>query len=156
MPSSFVTGIAFDVAAASIPSSSASASIVATFGVSTSSGPARASGNAGARGTPRATSRSAAKSPRSQVTSVFSPEPEGARKSTDSLPPIIPGSASTPTASIPQRSKIRSYAPRWASNARASPSSSRSNEYESFMMNSRTRKRPPRGRGSSRSLTEKW
>ena len=53
------------------------------------------SGNAGARGTPRATSMSAAKSPFSQVTSVFSPAPAGARKSTDSLPPIIPDSAST-------------------------------------------------------------
>jgi hypothetical protein len=53
-----------------------------------------------------ATSRSAAKSPFSQVTSVFSPEPEGARKSTDSLPPIIPDSAWTAWYSSSQRRKI--------------------------------------------------
>ena len=34
----------------------------------------------------------------------------------------------------------------------SSPASSRSNEYASFMMNSRSRIRPPRGRGSSRSF----
>jgi hypothetical protein len=39
---------------------------------------------------------------------------------------------------------------------RSSPSSSRSNEYESFMMNSRTRMSPLRGRGSSRSFVWKW
>ena len=64
-------------------------------GVSISSGASSRGGNSGARGTARATSRSAAKSPFSQVTSVFSPEPDGARKSTDSLPPIIPDSACT-------------------------------------------------------------
>ena len=42
------------------------------------------SGKTGARGTPRATSRSAAKSPFSQVTSVFSPEPDG-REEVDRL-----------------------------------------------------------------------
>jgi len=52
----------------------------------------------------RATSRSAAKSPFSQVTRVFSPPSAGARKSIDSVPPIIPGSASTSYATIPQRS----------------------------------------------------
>ena len=51
---------------------------------------------------------------------------------------------------------MRSYAPRCASKLLSSPASSRSNEYESFMTNSRTRNRPPRGRGSSRSFVEKW
>ena len=60
MPSGFVTGIAFDVAASSMPRNSASASNVVTPGVSTSSGASSASGNAGARGTPRAISMSAA------------------------------------------------------------------------------------------------
>ena len=95
VPSSFTTGIAFDVAAVSIPSRSASVSIVAMPGVSISSGASSRAGNVGARGAERATSRSAAKSPFSHVTSVFSPEPDGARKSKDSLPPIIPDSAST-------------------------------------------------------------
>ena len=95
----------------STPSSSASASIVVTPGVSISTGASRDAGNSGGRGIARATSRSAAKSPFSHVTSVFSPEPDGARKSTDSVPPIIPDSASTAKNSIPHRSKIRSYAP---------------------------------------------
>ena len=60
VPSAVTTGIAFDVAAASMPSSSASASIVVTPGVATSSGAPSRSGNSGARGTPRAISRSAA------------------------------------------------------------------------------------------------
>ncbi len=85
-------GIAFEVAATSMPRKSASASHVVTPGVSTSSGAASRSGNAGGRGIVCAISTSAAKSPRSQVTSVFSPAPAGARKSYDSLPPIIPGS----------------------------------------------------------------
>ena len=38
----------------------------------------------------------------------------------------------------------------------SSPSASRSNEYASFMMNSRVRSRPARGRGSSRSFVWKW
>ena len=38
----------------------------------------------------------------------------------------------------------------------SSPASSRSNEYESFMMNSRTRISPARGRGSFRSFVWKW
>jgi hypothetical protein len=54
------TGIAFDVAASSTPSSWATSSIVATPGVSTSSGASSVSGNSGARGIPRAISRSAA------------------------------------------------------------------------------------------------
>ena len=110
LPSSVVTGIAFDVAATSIERNSPSASQVLTFGVSTSAGDASGSGNTGARGMPRATSRSAAKSPFSHVTSVFSPAPAGARKSTEPLPPIIPDSASTSNAFSPQRSKMRSYA----------------------------------------------
>ena len=69
---------------------------------------------------------------------------------------MIPLSAWTSCASTPQRSKIRWYASRFFSKLASEPSSSRSNEYASFMMNSRTRSRPPRGRGSSRSLTEKW
>ncbi len=60
-----------------MPSISASASIVVTPGVATSLGASSRSGNSAARGMPRATSRSAAKSPFSQVTSVFSPEPDG-------------------------------------------------------------------------------
>ena len=60
VPSVFVTGIAFDVAAASMPRNSASASIVVTPGVSTSSGASSGAGNSGARGIARAISRSAA------------------------------------------------------------------------------------------------
>ena len=60
VPSSFVTGIAFDVAAGSMPRKPASSSIVAIPGVATSSGLSSRSGNVGARGTPRAISRSAA------------------------------------------------------------------------------------------------
>ena len=95
MPSSFVIGIAFEVAATSIPRNAARSSHVTIPGVSTSSGAASADGKTGGRGTACAISRSAAKSPFSQVTSVFSPEPDGARKSIDSLPPIIPDSACT-------------------------------------------------------------
>ena len=107
MPSSVVTGIAFDVAATSIARNSASASHVFTPGVSTSSVETSVSGKIGARGTPRATSRSAAKSPFSQVTSVFSPAPAGARKSAEPLPPIIPDSASTSNTFSSRRSKMR-------------------------------------------------
>ena len=70
--------------------------------------------------------------------------------------PIIPDSASTATKSSPHRSNMRVYAAAWARNDASSPSSSRSNEYASFMMNSRTRISPPRGRGSSRSFVWKW
>ena len=52
VPSAFTTGIAFEVAAGSISSSSASASIVATPGVSISSGASSRAGNVGARGIP--------------------------------------------------------------------------------------------------------
>ena len=69
---------------------------------------------------------------------------------------MTPDSASTRYASRPQRSKIRLYASSCLVNAASSPASSASNVYESFMMNSRRRRRPPRGRGSSRSLVEKW
>ena len=150
------TGIAFDVADASIPRNSASASIVVAPGVSTSSGASSRAGNTDGCGIAWATSMSAAKSPFSQMTSVFSPDPGGARKSTLNLPPMIPLSAWTSYASIPHRAKIFLYASRFSSKLTRTPSSSRSNEYASFMMNSRTRRRPPRGRGSSRSLTEKW
>ncbi len=152
VPSSFVIGIAFEVAATSMSRNLASSSQVTTPGVSTSCGAASGSGKTGGRGTACATSRSAAKSPFSQVTSVFSPDPDGARKSIDSLPPIIPDSACTSKYSTPQRWKILWYAASCARKLRSRPSSSRSKEYESFMMNSRTRSRPPRGRGSSRSL----
>ena len=94
VPSSRVTGIAFDVAAASMPSSSASASIVVTPGVSISSGASSRSGKLGAPRDPAARSRGRPRSRRARsATSVFSPEPDGARKSCDSLPPIIPDSA---------------------------------------------------------------
>ena len=69
--------------------------MVVTPGVSTSSGSSSSAGNSGGRGTPRAISRSA------RVVAVLAGDegvlarPEGARKSTDSLPPIIPDSAST-------------------------------------------------------------
>src|SRR5207248_8627094 len=52
----------------------------------------------------------------------------------------------------PQRSKMRWYAARCSSKLLSRPATSRSNEYESFMMNSRRRIRPLPGRGSSRSL----
>ncbi len=128
MPSSFTTGIAFEVAAGSIPRNAASASIVPIPGVSTSSGVSSRSGNAGGRGIVRATSMSAAKSPFSQVTSVFSPPPAGARKSREPEPPIIPDSASTSCVTRPQRSNVRMYAPRCFSNDTPSAASSRSNE----------------------------
>ena len=41
---------------------------------------------------------------------MFSPEPEGARKSTDSFPPIIPDSACTAEYSRPARWNMRWYA----------------------------------------------
>ena len=50
MPSGFVTGIAFEVAAASTSSISASASIVVTPGVATSLGASSRSGKTAARG----------------------------------------------------------------------------------------------------------
>src|SRR5439155_245506 len=80
----------------------------------------------------------------------------GAMNPDDSRPPMNPDSATTWYASRSQRSKMRSYACLCASKLLSSPASSRSNEYESFMMNSRKRKSPPRARGSSRSLVEKW
>ena len=88
--------------------------------------------------------------------SSFSPEPVGARKPSESLPPIVPDSASVRYASRPHRSKMRAYASSCFLKLASSPASSTSNEYESFMMNSRTRRRPPRGRGSSRFFVEKW
>src|SRR5207247_9750813 len=94
--------------------------------------------------------------PFSQRTRMFSPDSDGAMKPDDSRPPMIPDSASTKYASSPQRSQMRSYASLCASKLLSSPASSRSHEYESFMMNSRTRNSPPRGRGSSRSFVEKW
>ncbi len=69
---------------------------------------------------------------------------------------MIPDSASTSKYSTPQRSKILRYASAWRVKLASRPASSRSNEYESFMMNSRTRNRPARGRGSSRSFVLKW
>ena len=89
--------------------------------------------------------------------SSFSPEPVGARKPSDSFPPMIPDSASTKYAS--QATALEDPLVRLRdarSKLASSPASSRSNEYESFMMNSRTRRSPPRGRGSSRSFVEKW
>ena len=74
----------------------------------------------------------------------------------DSLPPITPEEASTRITSRPQRSKMRSYASACSSKARSSPSASRSNEYESFMMNSRPRSTPDFGRGSSRYFSPIW
>ena len=94
VPSSFVTGIAFDVAATSIAEELGErlerrhARRLDLLGRGE-----RLAGTSARAGRARATSRSAAKSPFSQVTSVFSPEPDGARKSIDSLPPIIPDSA---------------------------------------------------------------
>jgi hypothetical protein len=59
---------------------------------------------------------------------VFSPEPEGARKSMLNLPPMIPLSAWTSYVSTPQRAKIFLYASRFASKLFRTPSSSRSKE----------------------------
>ena len=75
------TGIAFDVAAASMPRSSASASIVVTPGVSTSSGAASALGELGARGTPRARSRCRRRSRRSRSGRACSRRSRSARGS---------------------------------------------------------------------------
>ena len=108
---------------------SASASHVFTPGVSTSSVAPSVSGKIGARGTPRATSRSAAKSPFSQVTSVFSPAPAGARKSTRLAAAHHPG-LRLDVERLRARSARRSGGRRRAA-ARSScrgPSSSRSNE----------------------------
>ena len=89
-----------------MPSGSARASMVVTPGVATSLGGSVSLRRSRASVEPRAISRSAAKSPFSHVTSVFSPEPDGARKSIDSLPPIIPDSAAAEYSS-PTRSNIR-------------------------------------------------
>ena len=128
MPS-LTTGIAFDVAAASMPRKSASASIVVTPGVSTSSGAPSGSGNVGARGT------AARDLDVGGVVAVLAGDERvlaraaGARKPTLSFPPMIPLSAWTSYVSRPQRSKIFLYAPRFALEALASAlASSRSNE----------------------------
>ena len=60
MPSSLTTGIAFDVADASMPRKSARPSIVVTPGVSISSGASSRSGKTAALGIARATSMSPA------------------------------------------------------------------------------------------------
>ena len=116
-----------------------------------------APGTPAARGTPRATSRSAAKSPFSQVTSVFSPAPAGARKSTDSLPPIIPDSASTLGRLSPQRSKIALVRAALQLEARGEPRLV-AVERVRVLHDELAQRRisPARGRGSSRSLIEKW
>ena len=72
--------------------------------------------------------------------------------SIDSLPPMLPDDASTASVSMPQRAKIFRYASKWRWNAASSPDYARSSEYESFIVNSRTRSTPDLGRGSSRNL----
>ena len=46
---------------------------------------------------------------------MFSPEPDGARKSSENFPPMIPLSAWTTKVSSSQRAKIVLYASRFAS-----------------------------------------
>ena len=72
------------------------------------------------------------------------------------LPPIMPVSDSTIQVARPHRSKIRRYTSMCRSYEASSPSSSRSKLYESFIMNSRVRRIPLFGRGSSRSLVWIW
>ena len=157
-PSSVVTGIAFDVAATSIDEELGERLARLHAGRLDLLGRSRASrGRRGRAATVRATSRSAAKSPFSHVTSVFSPAPAGARKSNDSLPPIIPDSAST-LGELAARSARRCGGTRRAaarSSSRARPRRGRTSTRPSSM-NSRSRISPARGRGSSRSFVEKW
>ncbi len=76
--------------------------------------------------------------------------------STDSLPPIAPDDACTGIDATPQREKMRSYASACLRNETSSPAVSTSNEYESFIVNSRPRRTPDLGRGSSRNFVPIW
>ena len=114
-----------------------------------------AAGSSGARGMPCAISRRRVVAVLAAHERVLA-RARGREEAERSVPPMTPLSALTAYASTPHRSKIRLYASGLRSKLASSPSSSRSNEYASFMMNSRTRRSPPRGRGSSRSFTEKW
>jgi hypothetical protein len=76
--------------------------------------------------------------------------------SIDSLPPMLPDDASTASVSIPQRRKIFRYASKCRWNDASRPACATSSEYESFIVNSRTRSRPDLGRGSSRNLVWIW
>ena len=122
-----VTGIAFDVAAGSMPSSSASAvdrrrprRLDLLRGV-------EAIGERRAAAGCRVRSRGRRRSRRARTSRGCSRRRRRARGSRSSaLPPIIPDSACTARNSIPQRSKTRSYAPSWSRKLRSRPSSSRS------------------------------
>jgi hypothetical protein len=94
--------------------------------------------------------------PPAERTKVSSPFSAIARNSSEAEPPIAPDIALTITYSKPSRSKMLMYACRCRSYERCRPSSSMSNEYESFMMNSRPRSTPARGRASSRYLFWIW
>src|SRR5215211_6749486 len=72
------------------------------------------------------------------------------------LPPMMPTSAPTAMAGIPHRAKILKYALWSVLYCWSRPLSSLSRLYASFMVNSRARIRPARGRGSSRNLVWIW
>ena len=140
-----------------MPRNSASPSMVVTPGVSTSSGaPARSGNSARARNRPRdlevgrvvavlaRDERVLARPGRSEEVEAELPAHDPALR----LDVVRLEAAALEDPLVRLRGSPRSSATK--------PSSSRSNEYASFMMNSRTRSRPPRGRGSSRSFVWKW
>lgn len=72
--------------------------------------------------------------------------------SCEKLPPIEPLSAATARNSRPRRVKMRTYASYILRYDSLRPAASLSNEYASFMRNSRPRITPKRGRISSRNF----
>ena len=87
---------------------------------------------------------------------MSSPVSDSARNSSLAEPPIAPDIAETTAYSKPSRSKILMYAARCAAYCSRNDATSMSNVYESFMTNSRPRRMPARGRGSSRYLVWIW
>src|SRR5438093_11983278 len=81
-----------------------------------------------------------------------SPASVGTMNSVEPEPPIAPEWASTWMVRSPHRAQISTYACRWSSSYLSRPSRLTSKEYESFMVNWRTRNRPLLGRGPSRNL----
>ena len=116
MPSSLTTGIAFEVAAASMPRNSAEPLDRRHAGRLDLLGRVEPLGEDGLARDRRARSRDRPRSRRSRsgrACSRRSPRGRGSRSL--NLPPMIPLSAWTSYASRPQRSKIRWYASRFAS-----------------------------------------
>ncbi len=85
-----------------------------------------------------------------------SPESASTWNSCDALPPIWPVSAATARNLSPIRLKMRAYASYIAWYDFSIAALSTSNEYASFITNSRERMTPKRGRTSSRNLVWMW